>query len=101
MVLPLNEALHVAVASHYTAGRGPLGRVTHSGVRGVGENGAGGTARFVGVCHVIVPAVPTDLVGDLEIFEGVLDLPLSQSVDVHLGVWVGVWVRGQAGAVRR
>ena len=44
-----------------------------------------------------MPPAPADLVGDLEVFQGILDLALCKPVDVYLGLRVGVGC--QAGAV--
>ena len=79
LFLPLHEAEDVPVGYQAAAGR-PLSRVTHSGVRGIGEQGA---ARACPPRRArLLPPLSVDLICDLEVFQGVLNLALSERVDM-------------------
>ena len=84
LVLSLHKALDVLTGGHHAGGCGaPLYRVPHPRVRGEGEEGRG-SAGGLGVCEV--SPVPADLVGDLQVLDGVLDLVLRQLLDGKLGL---------------
>ena len=86
LFLTLHKTLDAgSVGGHQAAGRCPLGGVTHSRIGGVGEDGTG-SAAHPRACQL--PPLSVHLIGDLQVLESVLDLALSQCVDVSRGTSV-------------